>query len=158
MTPLRLIVSILVLLLCPVLAHAQSDVEKKAEAIAQEIDNQVMSPFCPGRTLAACPSEQARDLRLQIIQWLKEGQTTEQIRERLVAMYGQEVLGVPQSTAVGMLGWLAPVLFVVVFLACIFYVMRGMRNRPRTPGVSAGSINDEVRLKIEREVKERLQS
>ena len=58
------------------------------EIITQEISDNVMSPFCPGLTLSACPSPQAKDLRLEIKSLLENGYSKEAVINQLKITYG----------------------------------------------------------------------
>jgi hypothetical protein len=58
---LVLLVSSLCLFALP--AGAQTE----AEGWSYEMWNDLMSPFCPGRTLADCPSDKAEELRQWIV-------------------------------------------------------------------------------------------
>ena len=53
----------------------------------------LLSPFCPGRLIANCPSSQAADLRTQIREQLEAGETKEAVIDELYAVWGEEVLG-----------------------------------------------------------------
>lgn len=93
----------------------------------QEISDRIMSPFCPGRTLSACPSDQARQLRIEIDGWFSEGYTSTAVENRLTMMYGPTVFGVPSDSRIGRIGWIAPALFVLVTLLAVIIVLRRMR-------------------------------
>ena len=89
------------------LAQGVSDTElsRQSHRIAQD----VMSPFCPGRTLADCPSPDAHAVREQIRDLLAAGVAESQVRARLEQTYGDAVVGVPRSA----LGWLLPALLLL---------------------------------------------
>lgn len=65
--------------------------EVKAAAIAR----QTMSPFCPGRTLADCPSEYAAEWRRDIRQLLAEGKSPVEIQDELERRAGANLSGSP---------------------------------------------------------------
>lgn len=87
------------------------------ELILQELSNELMSPYCPGRTIAACPSPNARKLEDHILAEAKTGKTREEIEQQLVGRFGEEIVGytAPSSVlygslivgllALGGLGW-----------------------------------------------------
>jgi len=63
-----------------------------------------MSPFCPGRTVSACPN--AGPWRDDIRKWVGEGVDPEEIKKRLAARVPEHNLGgVPGNR----LGWVLPV-------------------------------------------------
>ncbi len=68
---------------------------------AYSLAHDLMSPFCPGRTLAACPSPQADQLRQWILFQAAAGQTEEQIEETLFERFGDVMLSAPRAEG----GW-----------------------------------------------------
>ena len=97
---------------------AQKPADREAEQLLSTLSTDLMSPFCPGRTIAACPSSQARKLEERILAEAKSGKTREQIEQSLVDDYGSHIIGYrpPPSllitTAVG--GTLALSLIIVL--------------------------------------------
>ena len=63
------------------------------EQIQQQLSHELMSPFCPGRTIASCPSSQARRLEDEILAAAKAGRTRDEIEQTLVARYGPDIVG-----------------------------------------------------------------
>lgn len=78
--------------------------------VANRISNQIMSPFCPGVTLQACPSQQADDLRARIIGWAEKGWSEDAIMTELRAEYGPGINGSPGNEVGGIPAWLLPAL------------------------------------------------
>lgn len=74
-------------------APAQKTVDREAEQLLSTLSTDLMSPFCPGRTIAACPSSQARKLEERILAEAKSGKTREQIEQSLVEDYGSQIIG-----------------------------------------------------------------
>lgn len=68
---------------------------------AYSMAHDLMSPFCPGRTLASCPSPQADQLRQWILFQAAAGQTREQIEESLFERFGDTVRSAPKAEG----GW-----------------------------------------------------
>ena len=56
------------------------------------IAHELMSPFCPGRTLAACPSPQADQLRQWILLQAAAGASQEEVEQMLFDRFGAEVM------------------------------------------------------------------
>ncbi len=52
-----------------------------------ELSHDLMSPYCPGRTIASCPSPQARKLEAHILEQAESGKSREQIETSLVARF-----------------------------------------------------------------------
>ncbi len=97
----------------------------QARADAQTLFREVMSPFCPGLTLADCPSPAAFDLRNEIDARLQRGESRQAILDGLVATYGPQLLADPSGTALGRVVWGVPmVLSIVAALAVAMFVRR----------------------------------
>jgi cytochrome c-type biogenesis protein CcmH len=75
----------------PAADQLSAEQEVKAAAIAR----QTMSPFCPGRTLADCPSEYAAEWRRDIRQLLAEGKSPVEIQDELERRAGANLSGSP---------------------------------------------------------------
>ena len=65
----------------------------RAEQVLTELSNDLMSPYCPGRTIASCPSEQARKLEDRILAEAKAGKSRDEIEQELVQQFGTEIVG-----------------------------------------------------------------
>ncbi|MFY0531261.1 cytochrome c-type biogenesis protein [Nannocystis pusilla] len=52
-----------------------------------ELSHDLMSPYCPGRTIATCPSPNARKLEAQILDQARSGESRETIENTLVARF-----------------------------------------------------------------------
>ncbi len=68
-------------------------IDRKAEKLLSELSGDLMSPFCPGRTIAACPSSQARKLEERILAEAKSGKSRDEIEQSLVDDYGKDIIG-----------------------------------------------------------------
>ena len=77
-------------------------------ADANRIFTELMSPFCPGLTLADCPSPNAFDLRTEIKRRLEAGESLDAIRAELVQKYGVQILSDPTGTPIGDVIWGVP--------------------------------------------------
>lgn len=58
-----------------------------AEAIAVELSHDLMSPYCPGRTIATCPSPQARKLEDHILEQAQQGKSRVEIETALASRF-----------------------------------------------------------------------
>lgn len=74
-------------------ARPQGSNDADAERILQDLSNDLMSPYCPGRTIASCPSKNARMLEDHILAEAKAGKTREQIEQQLVDRFGTDIVG-----------------------------------------------------------------
>jgi cytochrome c-type biogenesis protein CcmH/NrfF len=114
-----------------VLAPASGEPER----VLSELSNELMSPYCPGRTIASCPSEQARKLEDQILAQAQAGRSREQIEESLVERFGPQIVGyAPQPIVL----WGATVAGLCGLLLVAWAGRRWLR-RPAVAGAGAGA-------------------
>lgn len=59
----------------------------QAEALTNELSHDLMSPYCPGRTIATCPSPQARKLEAHIFQEAQQGKSRVEIETALAERF-----------------------------------------------------------------------
>jgi cytochrome c-type biogenesis protein CcmH/NrfF len=89
---------------------------------AQFFDS-VMSPYCPGMTLSACPSDDARVLRDEIRGQFAQGISKEQILVGLNKKFGN-LSGGPSGGAMGGMTYLGILVFFVIGLGIIMLNIR----------------------------------
>lgn len=91
------------------------EIERQAEAISRSI----MSPFCPGRTVSACPN--AGPWREDIRKWTAEGVDAEEIKRRLAERVPEHnLMGVPKNR----LGWVLPVGLGIGAIGILIFLLR----------------------------------
>jgi cytochrome c-type biogenesis protein CcmH/NrfF len=71
--------------------------------------NELMSPFCPGRTLADCPSEQAEQLREWIVAQEEQGRAKEDVTSELFRSFGDVLRQAPAAEGIGLAAYLVPI-------------------------------------------------
>lgn len=95
-----------------------------AKSGAYDLAAELMSPYCPGRTLASCPSPQAAEL----VQWMvlqeAAGSSREEIIDVLIERFGEEILGVPKAEGIGLWAYILPVLGFVVGGGLVLLALR----------------------------------
>ena len=79
-----------------------------AMAASFALSRELMSPFCPGMTLATCPSEAAADLRSEISERFSAGDDAEQITQTLERRFGISLRGTPEPRGWGLAVWAVP--------------------------------------------------
>jgi cytochrome c-type biogenesis protein CcmH/NrfF len=130
-----------------------------------ELSHELMSPFCPGRTLASCPSSKADELRVWILMQEAAGATREEVEAELVARYGQAILPAPApEDATGIVGYAVPILAIVAGAPLVFWLLRRLTTAPQAPPTrgpaagrptpATGPADDEYAARVDRELRE----
>jgi cytochrome c-type biogenesis protein CcmH len=92
-----------------------------------EIEKQVMCPVC-GTLLQLAESPQAQRERVFIDRLIAAGKSEEQIKDALVAEYGEEVLALPQGSGFSLSAYLVPIVaFLLAVAALAVGVLRWRR-------------------------------
>lgn len=97
--------------------------------IARSIIDGSMSPYCPGLTLAACPSPTADSLRQAIIGRVRAGESQASIERGLEAVYGTAIRATPDARGFGVLGWAVPWVAFALGALWVTRVLTRMRQR-----------------------------
>ncbi|MGN6274832.1 MAG: cytochrome c-type biogenesis protein [Solirubrobacterales bacterium] len=93
-----------------------------------EIEKQVMCPVC-GTLLQLAESPQAQREKAFIRRLIAEGKTEAQIKDALVAEYGDAVLALPQGSGFSLSAYVVPILaFVIAAIALAIGVLRWRRS------------------------------
>jgi cytochrome c-type biogenesis protein CcmH len=103
------------------------------EDVANDISMHVMSPFCAGVTLHDCPTENASELRDQIVEMVEEGFTRAQIMDFIENEYGVATRATPDPGGTGILVWLLPGLAALGGAAFAWHFVRRWARVPATP-------------------------
>jgi cytochrome c-type biogenesis protein CcmH/NrfF len=121
--------------------------EQRASLI--EIEKEVMCPVC-GTLLQLAESPQAQREKVFIKRLIAEGKTEAQIKDALVAEYGDEVLALPQGSGFSLSAYVVPIIaFLVAVVALAIGVMRWRRagdRRDKGAPESGPSDEDSERL------------
>jgi cytochrome c-type biogenesis protein CcmH/NrfF len=98
-----------------------------------DIEDEVMCPIC-GTLLELAQSPQAERERAYISGLIAEGRTKSEIKDELVAQYGDRVLALPGDSGFDLSAYLVPAIaFIVAAVALAISVWR-WRGRSRPPG------------------------
>ena len=134
--------------LCVVLVASPSQAQEPQD-VANDIADEVMSPFCPGVTLLECSSSQSYELRGDILAWVEKGWGRERILDRLEQQFGPAIRATPQGRGSGLVAWVVPGLAVAVGLTVLALLLRrwGRRGDEEQDAVSTPlSSEDRARL------------
>ena len=99
------------------------------EARAREISKELRCLVCRNESIDDSNAELARDLRLLVRERLMAGDTDQEVREYLVARYGEFVLLKPRFSTANALLWLTGPLVFLAGLAA--YIAHLRRRKPR---------------------------
>jgi cytochrome c-type biogenesis protein CcmH/NrfF len=100
---------------------------------AYDAANELMSPFCPGRTLSDCPSPAAESMRLWIHEQAQAGRTKQDVENELFARYGDIMRSAPRAEGVGLSAYLFPLAAFLAGGALVVFVLRRMTGRGGSP-------------------------
>ena len=101
------------------LARAES-----APQAAQEIYYGILSPFCPGRALADCPSEKASALKDRIKAELDAGKSKDAVFDEIIKEYGEQYRAVPNMQGLNSLAWIIPLVIITIGLLVVVCKIR----------------------------------
>jgi cytochrome c-type biogenesis protein CcmH len=98
-----------------------------------ELEGEVMCPVC-GTTLDQSNAPAAQQIKRVIAGRIAAGDTKSEIKNRLVAEYGEAILAAPRRKGLGLLAWWLPLVGIVAAAAVVgFGAWRWSRVRDREP-------------------------
>ena len=104
------------------------------QASLAEIEEEVMCPVC-GTLLQLAEAPQAQREKAFISRLIEEGESEQQIKDALVAEYGDEVLALPEGEGFNLSAYLVPIVaFLLAAVALAIGVMRWRRAGGGPPG------------------------
>jgi cytochrome c-type biogenesis protein CcmH/NrfF len=133
-------------------ATAADEAAAEPEGWAYQLSHDLMSPFCPGRTLSACSSPQAESLRMWLIVQEATGRSREDVEAELFERYGDVLRPAPRATGFGLAAYVFPV---IAFLAGGVAVAVFLRRQTRvvaTPESPSLPIDPELESVIDQEL------
>ena len=106
-----------------------------------DVEDEVMCPIC-GTLLELSDSPQANRERAFIREQIAAGRSKAQIKDALVAQYGEEVLATPEGSGFDLTAYLIPILAAIVAVLALFFGIRRWRRagpgpEPQPPVPSA---------------------
>jgi cytochrome c-type biogenesis protein CcmH len=126
--------SLLAFLVLPGRAHAEEAAPASAdpalEARVQRVSGELRCLVCQNETIAASNAELAVDLRNQVREMLRAGQSEREIYAYMTARYGDFVLYRPPLKATTVLLWFGPFVLLVGALLWFWWLLR---RRSRLP-------------------------
>ena len=108
------------------------ELEQRYRALSTEL----RCPKCQNQNIADSNAPISRDLRKLLHRQLEAGASDEQIRDYMVARYGEFVRYRPRFGGATAILWLAPLLLLVAAGAVAFLSLRSRRGRSHAGGLS----------------------
>jgi len=104
-----------------------------APSWAYELASELMSPFCPGRTLADCPSPNAASIRMWIVVQAAAGRTRDDVEQELFDRYGDVIRSAPRAEGLGLTAYIVPAAAFVAGGLLVAFVLRRLTRRGSAP-------------------------
>jgi cytochrome c-type biogenesis protein CcmH len=118
-----------------------------------ELAADLMSPFCPGRALADCPSPDAATLRAWILVQEAAGRSREDVEAELLERYGEQILSAPRARGFGITAYAIPIgVFVGGGGLVWLFLRRQTREARAEPRVRAASLSPELERLVDEEL------
>lgn len=103
-----------------------------AQTSLSEISSEVMCPVC-GTLLELAESPQAQREKVFVQRLIDAGRSKAEIKDALVAEYGDEVLALPQGSGFSLSAYLVPIIgFAIALVALCFGVIKWRRSGERS--------------------------
>jgi cytochrome c-type biogenesis protein CcmH/NrfF len=122
------------------------------EGWAYVLSKELMSPFCPGRTLSECPSPQADSLRMWMIVQEAAGRPRAEVEAELLERYGDVVLAAPRAEGIGIAAYVIPVIVFVAGGALVAFFLRRQTRGAARPAPPAAVLDPELERIVDREL------
>lgn len=121
---------------------------------AVELYNSLMSPFCPGRTLMACPSSQAAEMRDWIAEQEHAGRPRQAVEDELYAQWGDVILQAPRAEGFGLAAYVLPIVAFVAGGAIVWVFLRRQRAGAAVPPPGPRApLDPEIERRIDEELR-----
>ncbi len=116
-----------------------------------ELEGEVMCPVC-GTTLDQSNSPAAEQIKRVIARGIASGETKSEIKDRLVADYGEAILAAPPRRGFGLLAWWLPIGGIVA-AAVLVGVGAWRWSRAREPASAAVELDPALEQRLDDELR-----
>ena len=143
MRRLAALVALLLLAVAPVAGAATPQFSE------EQLETEVMCPVC-GTRLDLSHSPAANQIREFIEEKRQAGWTKQQVKDALVAQFGQRILATTPTSGSGLFAWVVPLAAGIVGVAVVAGLVVVWRRRPRAePEPAAVPLDDEARRRVD---------
>jgi cytochrome c-type biogenesis protein CcmH/NrfF len=120
---------------------------------AVELERELMSPYCPGRSLVECPSPQATELRMWIHAQEQAGVPREEVEARLYQEFGDTLRHAPRAEGWGLWAYLVPGIAMLAGGALVVWFLgRSRRSVSEEPPAPPPLRDAELEREVDREL------
>ena len=131
-------------------ARAEGAAGAEAAHWSHDLERELMSPYCPGRSLVECPSPSATELRLWIQGQERAGVSRAAVEQRLFQEFEDKLRQAPRPEGFGLWAYLVPV---AALLAGAAFVIGFLRRETRERAQPAAlPLDPELVREIDREL------
>jgi cytochrome c-type biogenesis protein CcmH len=131
-------------------APASRAANDAAPSWAYDLAQELMSPFCPGRSLADCPSQDAASLRMWILVQAAAGRTRADVEDELYARYGEVIRARPKAEGFGTAAYLIPVaVFAGGGALVLWFLRRATRRAAEQPTPATPKLDPELERRLD---------
>jgi cytochrome c-type biogenesis protein CcmH len=123
----------------------------RAGSWSRELERELMSPYCPGRSLIECPSPAATELRLWIQGQEEAGVSRAAVEQRLVEQFGDKLRHSPRAEGWGLFSYLVPAGVLLAGGVFAFGFLR-RQSRPALASPVSALSDPELAREIDREM------
>jgi len=116
-----------------------------------ELEGEVMCPVC-GTTLDQSDSPAAQQIKRVIANRIAAGDSKSEIKDRLVAEYGEAILAAPPRKGFGLLAWWLPVAGILV-AAALVGIGAWRWARAREPAAAGASLDPPLERRLDDELR-----
>lgn len=146
----------LIFLVCFASAALAVEPDEKLQDAAQEARARALTAelrcvVCQNESVDASNAPLAKDIRVLVRERIQAGDSDKEVRDYIVARYGEFVLLRPPLSAHTALLWFGPVVLLAGGLALAFFYVRRLNREPRAAAPLSAAEEDAVKRIVEDE-------
>jgi cytochrome c-type biogenesis protein CcmH/NrfF len=115
-----------------------------------DLEGEVMCPVC-STTLDQSDSPIARRMKADISRRIAAGESKQEIKDALVAEFGQKILAAPPKKGFNLLAWLLPI-FLLLGGAIVLGLLAWRWSHTREPGPPAAQLSPALERRVDEEL------